>query len=178
MQWHTCRQNNLCFCLDWAIKIEVRQYTPKYILFQNCKYKSTKNGWFTFKKGMGSPISTVWKSTVISGDKYVRSVRSFKKRLNSLTPLLCWMLHVPDKSISWVSFVCFVVIILIWSELRILHIVEVDSKSLPLNNFFPMILLINVDFPELVSPESDFFFQIGVGTVGHEIISVWVLDFV
>ena len=38
------------------------------------------------------------------------------------------------------------------SEFRILHTVEVDSRFLPLKIFFPIILLINVDFPELVSP--------------------------
>lgn len=62
--------------------------------------------------------------------------------------------HSPVKSCSSLSPETFSVITLMLSELRILHMVEIDSRSLPLKILFPSILLINVDFPALVSPET------------------------
>lgn len=79
-----------------------------------------------------------------------------KKSLSSITPSSMSRSHSPVKSCSSLSPETFSVITLMLSELRILHMVEIDSRSLPLKILFPSILLINVDFPALVSPETTY----------------------
>lgn len=106
---------------------------------------------FTLRKENGSSISTLRDVTLLVDD--TMSVSSFKKFLSILTPSFVSRSHLSVKSVSSVFPVMVVVTILILSELRSLHIVEVDSLFRPLNNIFPNILLISVDFPALVSPE-------------------------
>lgn len=91
-----------------------------------------------------------------SEDIHVRSVLFSKKSLSIFTPSSEERLHSAVKSCSSFSPVTFSVMTLILSELRILHMVEVDSRTLPLKMFFSNILLISVDFPALVSPERFF----------------------
>lgn len=106
---------------------------------------------FTLRKENGSSISTLRDVTRFVDDTI--SVSSLKKFLSILTPSFVSRSHLSVKSISSVFPIMVVVTILILSELRSLHIVEVDSLFRPLNNIFPNILLISVDFPALVSPE-------------------------
>lgn len=68
------------------------------------------------------------------------------------SPFLVPRLHVSVRSCTSFSPDSVSVITIILSEFRILHIVEVDSETWPIKIFFPNILLINVDFPALVSP--------------------------
>lgn len=100
---------------------------------------------------MGKPMST--HRMFSSEDMHVRSVLFSKKSLSISTPSSVSRSHFPVKSCSSLSPETFSVITLMLSELRILHMVEVDSRILPLKILFPSILLINVDFPALVSPE-------------------------
>lgn len=99
---------------------------------------------------MGKPMSTLLMFS--SEDIHVRSVLVSRKALSIATPSSVPRSHSSVKSCASFSPVTFSVMTLILSELRILHIVEVDSKILPLKMFFPNILLIKVDLPALVSP--------------------------
>lgn len=79
-------------------------------------------------------------------------VRCSRNFLSLVTPFLVPMLYLSVRSCSSFSPDSFSVTTSNLSEFRILHIVEVDSVTLPLKICFPNILLINVDFPALVSP--------------------------
>lgn len=114
----------------------------KYLIMHNL---------FTLRKENGSSISTLRDVMLLVDD--TMSVSSFKKFLSIFTPSFVSRSHLSVKSVSSVFPVMVVVTILILSELRSLHIVEVDSLFRPLNNIFPNILLISVDFPALVSPK-------------------------
>lgn len=105
---------------------------------------------FTWRKWMGKPMSTLLMFS--SEDIHVRSVFFSRKSLSIATPSSVPRSHSSVKSCTSLSPVVFSVMTLILSELRILHIVEVDSKILPLKMSFPNILLIKVDLPALVSP--------------------------
>lgn len=84
----------------------------------------------------------------------VISVTSFKESLSIFSPSLVDKSHTSVKSLSLISPDLLSVMIRILSELRILHIVDVDSRFLPLKILLSNILLINVDFPALVSPKT------------------------
>lgn len=94
---------------------------------------------------MGKPMST---HRMFSSEDILS-----KKSLSSVTPSSVSMSHSPVNSCSSLSPDTFSVVTLILSELRILNTVEVDSRILSLKILFPNILLINVDFPALVSPK-------------------------
>lgn len=83
----------------------------------------------------------------------VMSVTSFNAPLSTFTPFFVAKSHLFVKSVSLTAPVSLSVMILIPSELRILHTVDDDSRVLPLKILFSSILFINVDFPALVSPE-------------------------
>lgn len=106
---------------------------------------------FTLRKENGSSISTLRYVMLLVDD--TMSVSSFKKFLSIFTPSFVFRSQLSVKSVASVCPVMVVVMIRVLSELRSLHIVEVDSLFRPLNNIFPKILLISVDFPALVSPE-------------------------
>ena len=105
--------------------------------------------YITFRKGMGNPMSTL-RYCLLSSDN-VMSVRFFKVPLSVLRPSSV-LTSQSVRSISFFSPDTFSKMIRTLSEFRILHTVEVDSRFLPLKIFFPIILLINVDFPAHVSP--------------------------
>lgn len=105
----------------------------------------------TLRKGIGNPTSTLCNSK--HSFDVVLSVSFVICSLRILTPSLVFKSHLCVKSISSVSFLLFSVIILIISELRILHIVSVDSRFLPAKIPISNILFSNVDFPAHVSPE-------------------------
>lgn len=119
--------------------------------FSILRYAQLMHNILTLRKGNGSSISTLRFVTLLVDD--TMSVRSFKKSLSIFTPSFVSRSHVSVKSVVSVSPVMVVVMILVLSELRSLHTVEVDSLLRPLNNIFPKILFISVDFPALVSPE-------------------------
>ena len=108
----------------------------------------------TFRNGMGSPMSTLL-YCLLSCDNVI-SVRSFNLLLSIRRPSSVLLSHLPSRSITsiWPDKCSTVICTL--SELRILHTVEVDSRVLPLKIFFSKILLINVDFPALVSPAKQY----------------------
>lgn len=108
------------------------------------KFKCVK---FTFKNGIGNPMSTLRKCMHSFDD--VMSVSFFKESLKALSTS-----SFSVKSVSTIWPVILSVRILVFAEFRILHIVEVDSLFLPLKILFSNILLISVDFPALVSPKS------------------------
>lgn len=103
----------------------------------------------TFRKGIGNPMSTL-RYCLLSFDN-VMSVRFFKVLLSSLIPSSVLTSH-SLRSITSFLPDTFSTMIRTLSEYRILHTVEVVSRVLPLKSLFPNILLINVDFPALVSP--------------------------
>lgn len=105
----------------------------------------------TFRKGMGNPTSTNSNCEFSRDD--VLSMSLVKWVCNIFTPSFVFKSHLFVKSIVFVSFSILLVVIIILSELRILQIVDVDSRFFPKNIGFPNILLINVDFPLHVSPE-------------------------
>lgn len=105
----------------------------------------------TFRKGMGTPMSTLRIWTLIADD--VMSVMPFKKSLNTFSPSLLARSHFSVKSVSTIFPVLFSVMTLTLSESRSFMIVEVVSKFLPLKSLLFSILLINVVFPALVSPK-------------------------
>ena len=103
----------------------------------------------TVSSGMGSPIST--QLFILLSDWAVTSVSSFNICLISFSPSS--VSGSQSSSVKDVSPEILSAIILIVLEFRSLQIVDVDSLFLTLKIFFPKIVLINVDFPELVSPE-------------------------
>lgn len=103
------------------------------------------------RNGIGNPMSTLrWRMLSIDD---VMSVTFFNASLSTFTPLSVAKSHLFVKSVSLTTPVSLSVIILIFSELRILHIVDDDSRVLPLKILFSSILLIKVVFPALVSPK-------------------------
>lgn len=103
------------------------------------------------RNGIGNPMSTLrW--LMLSVDD-VMSVNVFNLSLSFFTPFSVAKSHSFVKTVSSTDPVSLSVIILILSELRILHIVHDDSRVLPLKILFSSILFINVDFPALVSPK-------------------------
>lgn len=112
---------------------------------------------YTFKKGTGMAISTLINSLLSLAT--VKSVNGFKASRRHFSPSLV-DISVPLKSFSSISPVFFSVLIITFSEFRILHTVDVDSLFLGLKIFIPSILLINVDFPALVSPTKTWSFRI------------------
>lgn len=83
----------------------------------------------------------------------VISVRVCIVFLRTFTPFSVVKSHLSVKSVSVTAPVSHSVMSFILSELRILHIVEDDGRVRHLKIFFSSILLINVDFPENVSPK-------------------------
>lgn len=96
-------------------------------------------------------MSTLRIWTLIADD--VMSVMPFKKSLNTLSPSLLARSHFSVKSVSTIFPVSFSVMTLTLFESRSFMIVEVVSKFLPLKSLLFSILLIDVVFPELVSPK-------------------------
>lgn len=110
--------------------------------------------------GFGNPMSTQTYCR-LSFD-FVMSVNSFNTFLSCLTPSLESVLH-SGRSCTLGGFpVACSTRICTCSEFLILHIVDVDSLFLPLKILFPKSLLINVDFPELVSPAKDAVLKISI----------------
>lgn len=106
----------------------------------------------TFRKGIGNPTSTHLMSK-ISFDTLM-SVSCFKTSLSFFLPSSVSGLYFNGMSRTTFGFPdAYSTMIFTFSEFLNLHIVAVDSNILPLKIFFPIILFINVDFPELVSPE-------------------------
>lgn len=103
------------------------------------------------RNGIGNPTSTLrrWMPSIDD----VMSVTFFNPSLSTFSPLSVAKSHLFVKSVSLISPELLSVMILILSELRILHIVDDDSRILPLKILFPSILLTSVDFPALVSPK-------------------------
>lgn len=108
---------------------------------------------FTLRKGIGKPTSTLSKASGFSDDSL--SVSFCRVFLNIFTPSLVVRSHLFVRSNSTGLPSERFATISILLELCNLHIVEVDSKRLSLNIFFCNILLTNVDFPALVSPGID-----------------------
>lgn len=96
-------------------------------------------------------MSTLRKSLLLCDD--VKSVKSFNISRSIFTPSSVAILHFLDKSFSIRSPVLLSATIFTFFESRILQMVEVDSWFLALKILIPKILLTNVDFPALVSPE-------------------------
>lgn len=105
----------------------------------------------TFKKGIGNPMSTLRYCTLFCDA--IMSVSSFNFFLILFSPSLVSRSHISSKSFFSISPDTCSTIIWTCSAFRILQIVAVDSLFLPTKIFFPKILLIKVDLPELVSPE-------------------------
>lgn len=120
-------------------------FTPKYVIYQIIEL------FVTFSKGIGNPMSTLRYSLCVLS--FGRSVTFSNSFLSPLIPFLVSRSNLLEKSISSNPPEAFSVIILNLSVFRILHMVEVDSGFFPLKMSFPIILLINVDFPELISPK-------------------------
>lgn len=106
----------------------------------------------TLIKENGSSISTLRYVTLFVED--TMSVSYFKKSLNIFTPSFVSRSHLSVKSFASVCPVMFVVTIRNLSELRSLHIVDVDLLFRHLNKIFPNILFISVDVPAFVSPKN------------------------
>lgn len=99
---------------------------------------------------MGNPTSTLrYRLLSPNSDLSVRCSSSF---LRNVTPAPVFGSHVFVRSFTEIPPEMLSVTIIIFVEFLTLHIVEVDSWVFGLNNAFPKILFINVDFPALVSP--------------------------
>lgn len=106
----------------------------------------------TFRNGIGNPTSTYSKLT-LPADTDI-SVSSVNTSRSISTPDSSLISHFPGRSMLTIDPSLHLVSIFTASRLRILHIVDVDSTVWPLKIFFRSILLINVDFPALVSPRN------------------------